>query len=208
MNSKAIERLGELLMLEKYNDVIRGAKTLLHSESKAVASDASKLTGLSLFHQRKFEEALPFLIKVTEYQPDVRDWLNVVTTSTLTKKIEAGRTAFERAIQLQRQTGQQPSTQQICHYYACALRDAGEFTLALEQLNLLRTVYEELKITDPHFLQARSVPFLSHTIDVAIDVFNGLGPSFDGKKWLNDFSSKLDTEGQAYANNKIQLLSS
>jgi len=192
--------LWELLQGEKYDEVVFGAEKLLNNKSEAIAKDACKLMGMSLFRQAKYQEALPYFQKATEYKPEVNDWLNVITAATLSKNIDAGRSAFEKAVQLQLDTGnkEQPSIPFMRQYYACALRDVGEFDLALEQINELRKIYEQLKITDTTFVYIRGVPFLSHTMDVAVDVFNGLGTSFDAHEWIKNFSSKLDEEGQEY----------
>jgi hypothetical protein len=37
-------------------------------------------------------------------------------------------------------------------------------------------------------------------LDVAVDVFNGLGSNFNATEWIDSFSSKLDEEGQEYLN--------
>lgn len=196
------DELWGLLQGEKYDEVVFGAEKLLNNKSESIAKDACKLMGMSLFRQDKYQEALPYFQKATEYKPEVNDWFNVITAGTLSKNIDAGRSAFEKAVQLQLDTGhkEQPSIPVMRQYYACALRDVGEFNLALEQINELRKIYEQLKITDTTFVYMRGVPFLSHTMDVAIDVFNGLGTSFDAHEWIKTFSSKLDEEGQEYLN--------
>ncbi len=196
------DNLWELLQSEKYDEVILGAEKLLGHKSKPIYKDACKLMGMSLFRQAKYREALTYFQKATEYNPTVNDWFNVITAGTLSKNIEIGRNAFEKAVQLQLDTGhkEQPSIAFMRQYYACALRDVGEFQLALEQINELRKIYEQLKITDTTFVYLRGVPFLSHTMDVAVDVFNGLGSSFDAKEWIDSFSLQLDEEGQEYLN--------
>lgn len=193
-------KLWELLQGEKYDEVILGAGKLLEHKHAQTTKDACKLIGLSLFRQGKYQEALPYFKRVTEYNPDVGDWFNVVTAGTLSNNLEIGRNAFEKAVQQQLDNGhkEQPSIPFMRKYYACALRDIGEFSLALEQINELRKIYEQLKITDTTFVYIRGVPFLSHTMDVAVDVFNGLGSSFNANEWIENFSSKLDKEGQAY----------
>ena len=196
------DKLWKLLQNEKYEEVISEAKKLLGHKSALIAKDANKLMGMSLFRQAKYQEALPYFQKATEYNPEINDWFNVITSGTLSKNVEVGRNAFDKAVQLQLDSGhkEQPSIPFMRQYYACALRDIGEYELALEQINELRQIYEQLKITDTTFVYIRGVPFLSHTMDVAMDVFNGLGASFDAKEWIDSFSSKLDEEGQEYLN--------
>jgi len=182
--------------------VIKGAKKFLDNKSKPIAKDACKLIGLSLFQQAQYQEALPYFQKTTEYNAEVNDWFNVMTAGTLSKNVEIGRVAFDKAVQLQLDTGhkEEPSIPFMRQYYACALRDIGEFALALEQINELRQIYEQLKISDTTFLYTRGVPFLSHTMDVAVDVFKGLGSSFNAIEWIDSFSSNLDEAGQEYLN--------
>lgn len=196
------DKLWGLLQNEKYEEVIPEAKKFLGHKSAPIAKDANKLIGMSLFRQAKYQEALPYFQKATEYNPEINDWFNVITSGTLSKNIEAGRNAFDKAVQLQLDSGhkEQPSIPFMRQYYACALRDIGEYDLALEQINELRQIYEQLKITDTTFVYIRGVPFLSHTMDVAVDVFNGLGAGFDAQEWIDSFSSKLDEEGQEYLN--------
>ena len=189
-------------MRKIFSRIISEAKKLLGHKSALIAKDANKLMGMSLFRQAKYQEALPYFQKATEYNPEINDWFNVITSGTLSKNVEVGRNAFDKAVQLQLDSGhkEQPSIPFMRQYYACALRDIGEYELALEQINELRQIYEQLKITDTTFVYIRGVPFLSHTMDVAMDVFNGLGASFDAKEWIDSFSSKLDEEGQEYLN--------
>jgi len=194
------DKLWELLKNEKYEEVILQAKKLLKHKTEAIAKDANKLIGMAQFRQAKYQEALLHFLRATEYNPELNDWFNVITSATLSKNIKVGRNAFDKAVELQLDSGhkEQPSIPFMRQYYACALRDIGEYDLALEQINELRQIYEQLKITDTTFVYIRGVPFLSHTMDVAVDVFNGLGANFDAQEWIDSFSSKLDDEGQAY----------
>lgn len=196
------DKLWELIQNGKYEEVILEAKKLLGHKSAPIAKDANKLMGMALFKEAKYQEALPYFQKATEYNPEINDWFNVTTSGTLSKNVEVGRNAFDKAVQLQLDSGhnEQPSIPFMRKYYACALRDIGEYDLALEQINELRQIYEQLKITDTTFVYIRGVPFLSHTMDVAVDVFNGLGASFDAQEWIDSFSSKLDEEGKEYLN--------
>lgn len=196
------DKLWELLQNEKYEELIPEAKKLLGHKSALIAKDANKLMGMSLFRQAKYQESLPYFQKATEYNPEINDWFNIITSATLSKNLEVGRNAFDKAVKLQLDSGhkEQPSIPFMRRYYACALRDIGEFELALEQINELRKIYEQLKITDTTFLYIRGVPFLSHTMDVAVDVFNGLGVNINAQEWIDSFSSKLDEDGQEYLN--------
>lgn len=192
------KELWELLKSEQYEEVTKSAERLLSHKSINVVKDAAKLMGNSYFRQAKYEESLPYFQTATNHNAEINDWFNVITAATLSKNIKVGRNAFEQVIKIKRQTEDQLSLPMIYQYYACALRDVGENKLALEQINNLREIYEQLKITDSTFLYMRGVPFLSHTMDVAVDVFKGLGTTFDADSWIDNFSGKVDEEGQEY----------
>ena len=186
----------------KYEEVISAASPHLNSTDKNEVKEANKLIGMSYFRDKNYEASVSFFEAATEHKTETNDWFNVMTSSVLSKKIEKGKKAFSEYLRIQKESGykQEPTLPQARQYYACALRDVGEYDLALEQIEELREIYEELKITDDTFVYIRGVPFLSHTMNVAIDVFRGLGSDFDSMKWIDDFSKKLDQEGQEYLN--------
>jgi len=196
----ATEHLWELFKNEKYDEVIKGADRFLNHKSDVLTKDALKLTGLSLFRKSQYQEALLYFQDASKIEAEVNDWFNIVTSATLSRNIKVGSSAFDKAIQLRfkSENNEQPSIPFMRQYYACALRDVSEHKLALIQINELRKIYEQLKITDSTFLYLRGVPFLSHTMDVAVDVFKGLGRDFSAKEWIDDFAKKLDEEGQQY----------
>jgi tetratricopeptide (TPR) repeat protein len=205
-----LQRLWALLNDEKYQEVIDDATKLLNSLVPEVSIDANKLLGMAFFRQNKYAESVPFFEVVAANSNDVSAWFNIVTSATLSGDVQKGEAAFNKATQIQINDGyqQQPSVSFMRHYYACALRDIGEYERALAQINELRTIYEQLKITDSTFVYIRGVPFLSHFMDLAIDVFNGLGKNFNAESWISEFSEKLDEEGQEYlAEVKVKLFS-
>lgn len=196
----ATEHLWELLQNEKYDEVIKGANRFLNHKSAVLSKDALKLTGLSLFRKSQYQEALPYFLDASKIEAEVNDWFNIVTSATLSRNIKVGSDAFDKAIELRlkSENNEPPSIPFMRLYYSCALRDINEHKLALMQINELRKIYEQLKITDSTFLYLRGVPFLSHTMDVAVDVFKGLGSQFSSKDWIDGFAKKLDEEGQKY----------
>lgn len=178
------------------------------SRDAELAADAKKLVALIRFRRGQYDTALALFRDVVAVHDDAGNWFNMATAATLGGDIESGRDAFDRALAaIQRgDVSDGLSSPFMRQYYACALRDRGEFTKALEQIEELRTIYEQLKITDDTFVYIRGVPFLSHTMDVAVDVFRGLGDSFDWHQWIDSFAKKLDDEGRDYLNSVKQRL--
>ncbi|MDA0148437.1 hypothetical protein [Vibrio sp. LaRot3] len=183
-----------------FDRVIELASEHTTSKAKETVKESLKLIGLSYFHKELPEKALPYFKNAAKITPEVNDWFNVSTSATLANEIDVGREALNEAIKLQSESGhsQEPSIPYMKLYYACALRDVSEFRLAFDQIEELRPIYEQLKITDTTFLHIRGVPFLSHTVETAIDIFKGLGDSVNALEWLKQFSYKLDEDGQKY----------
>lgn len=195
-----INLLRQKFIEEKFDIVISQAEEYVNSSSPKIAKEACKLIGLSYFRKEEYIKATSYFLTAVKYKAEANDWFNIMTSAILSKDIKTGKNAFETALELSsKPTKEEELTiPQIRQYYACALRDVEEYEEALCQINELRTIYETYKITDDTFLYLRGVPFLSHTMEVAIDIFNGLGSEFDSVKWINDFSKKLDEDGQKY----------
>ncbi len=176
------------------------ATPYMEAAEPGLAADAKKLVALIRFRRNDYEGALVLFRDVVAVNDDAGNWFNIATAATLGGNIELGYDAFGRALTAHHQGASNDglSVPFMRQYYACALRDRGEFARAFQQIEELRLIYEQLKITDDNFVYIRGVPFLSHTMDVAVDVFRGLGESFDWSTWIESFAEKLDDEGRGY----------
>lgn len=184
------------------------AEPHLHSSNPDLAVDAKKLVALIHFRRRDYATALPLFRAVVTTHDDAGNWFNVCTAATLGGDIELGEQAFQQALAAQQRGAVSDglSIPFMRQYYACALRDRGEFSKALIQIEELRSIYEHLKITDDTFVYIRGVPFLSHTMETAIDVFRRLGESTVWQRWIDSFAEKLDDEGREYLGSIKQRL--
>ena len=203
--------LSEAWIALETNEPDRGvalAAPYMESTDRELASDAKKIVALVRFRRNDYEGALLLFRDVVAVNDDAGNWFNVATAATLGGNIEVGRDAFEHALTAQQQkpNPEGMSVPFMRRYYACALRDRSEFVRALEQIEELRSIYEQLRITDDQFVYMRGVPFLAHTMDVAVDVFRGLGESFVWSNWLDSFAEKLDLEGREYLKSVAERL--
>lgn len=178
------------------------------SSDAELAADAKKLVALVQFRRRQYETAIVLFRDVVTVHDNAGNWFNVAIAATLGGDTESGRDAFDRALAaiVRGDVSDGLSSPFMRQYYACALRDRGEFAKALEQIEKLREIYEQLKITDDTFVYIRGVPFLSHTMDLAVDVFRSIGDSFDWHHWIDAFARKLDDEGREHLNTVKQRL--
>lgn len=185
-----------------YDEVIVEAQKFLSHKSCVIAKDAYNLTSMCFYRQNKYEEALFYFQKTVEFDATVNDWFNVVLSGTFARQFAVAESAFRQAIQLQKERdhSEKPNIPFMYLYHTYALRDVGEYALALENIDVLRQIYEQTKITDPTFLYARDLPTLSHAMDVTVGVFRGLGDSFNASEWFDSFATKLDEHGREYVN--------
>jgi tetratricopeptide (TPR) repeat protein len=183
---------------ERFEDVLAETEPFLNFKNDVLRLEANKLAGLAYFRSQRYEQATPHFQTVARSSTDVADWFNVVTSATLAGDFQTGADAFDKALECQKEANysQQPSVPFMRYYYACALRDKGQWETALQQINELRKTYAQLHITDDTFVYIRGVPFLGQTLRVAMDVFQGLGRNADAETWFNSFAKNLDEDGR------------
>jgi tetratricopeptide (TPR) repeat protein len=183
---------------KNYQSAIELAKPFLNAADALVAREAKNVTALSEFQLKNFPESLRLFQEMAEGSSDFAVWFNVTTSAVMLGDFTLGERAFNIAIELRMDEGVCDKTPipMLRFYYANALKDKGQFLKAMEQINELRSIYEQLKISDDTFVFMRGVPMLGHTMDLAMTIFKELGASFDAKTWLEKFSAKLDDDGK------------
>lgn len=193
-----LDEINALFMDEKYDEVISKALPLVNDKDNNVSFEFKLKIALSYFRKGNYKESLELFEKVALIKNDVGSWFNVITSAILSNEIQKGKNAFNKCLELQEISGfkQQPSVPFIRYYYACALNDVGLFNEALEQLSELKNIYMQLVITDDTFVYIRGVPFMSHTLDLARKVFNGLRMDFSHSEWLKELKQKVDDDGK------------
>lgn len=183
----------------QFAKVIEQAKAFLEAEDPASRQEAYRLIGLAYFRQDDFQRAREHFRTLVQTSEAVTDWFNFVITSALTHDLTTSKQALEKAFRLYESASDKTamSIPWMRYYYACALRDGGHWPEALEQVEALRAVYEQLHITDDTFLAIRGIPFLKMTLELAMRVFWELGKDFDYVGWLKSFAEHLDEDGKA-----------
>lgn len=183
-----------------FDAAIKAVRPFLGVGDSNLAREARKVVALSEFRRGNFTEAMVLFQGLAAVSADASDWFNVITAAAMAGEIPTAEHALQVAIQCQEASehSQQPSIPFMRYYFACALRDRGEFDKAFGQIEELRAVYEQLRITDDTFLHMRGVPFLSQTISLAVDVLRGLGDAIEPEIWLQDFGGRLDEDGESY----------
>jgi len=192
------DKINKLYQQKQYNEVIAEAMQLLDGSHCDLSLDLRNKIALAYFRTGNYTAALSLFEEISQTKNDLMSWFNVMTSAILAQQIQKGKDAYQRTLEIRKadQTSQQPSSIQTCYYYTCALADIGAYYDAMSQLEVLKSVYIKLVITDTTFLYLRSVPFLSDTLDLAKRVFEGLGQDFTRSEWLDDLERHIDDEGK------------
>jgi tetratricopeptide (TPR) repeat protein len=197
--SPELEEAWSALRDEQFDRAISLASQHLH-RPPPLGTEATKLVGLAEFRKADYRAAIPRLEHVARLTNKPEDWFNLCTSATMAGAIEVGVAALGRALSaLQQPDAQSPiSMPQMRVHFAEALVQKCEFELAVEQIDELRKIYEQLRITDDTFVHIRGVPMLPHTMEVALSAFRGLGRSFPAREWISEFASRVDEDGARY----------
>ena len=184
---------------ENFGAAIEKANNYNNNQNPKIRFEANKLIGLGNFRLGNFKDAQLIFEKLTYKSNDPDDWFNLVTSSTLSGDIDKGKSAFDKSIEIYKKNGKREnlSIPNMMFYYMQCLKDVSRYELAFEQLEGLRKIYSELKITDSTFLYLRGVPFFEHTIDASEDIFKNMDID-KSCKWLDEFKQEVDNEGKQY----------
>ncbi len=183
----------EAIEASNFDDAIEGAKSFLNADRLSVRQRAKRLTGLAHYHKGEYQEAVPYLRAVAESEESTDAWFNLATSATQAEEVSTGLEAFRRATDLN--DSDRLALPQMHFNFAKALVDISEYERALERLNWLGGAYAELGITDDTFLRLRGVPFLSKTLELAVEVFTELDRGADGRTWMDSLASEVDDRG-------------
>lgn len=175
------------------------ARQHIVAPDKFIRAEANRLAGHAYLQLRRPEDALPHFQEAASIEKNAESIFSVATTAALAGDIELGENTMMQIATMLEQEETAPgriSMPQAALYYAFALCETGRFDIALDKLNWLRDLYAAHKNTDEDFLYEHGMPVLPHCLQLVVAVLNGLGPSFDGDAWINDFADMLDDAGR------------
>lgn len=179
------------------------AQAILLAQEHANSSDtllqheANKVIALSHFQLREFDRSTKFFLELAKDSNNPNDHFNLATSATLNKDFDIGKKAFDNAVEMYRKSGtaENLSIPNMAFYYLHALKDAGAYEKAFEQLEFLGEIYKKLGITDTHFLYMRGVPFFEDVIKAAKEILKKI-PSARAKVWVNKLMESVDEDGK------------
>ena len=182
---------------KKYDEVVLKGSALL-AEGENISLRAKQTIALSYYYLKAYNDSLILFKEIAAERNDLESWFNILMSLIPLKEELKGKEVFDRMLKMRRKTNiPELGIPFIRFYYASALNSIGSFSEAMIQLEILKKVYIALGITDDTFLYIRGVPFLSHTLDLAVKVFAGLGLELSNSSFLSELRSGIDSEGKA-----------
>jgi tetratricopeptide (TPR) repeat protein len=184
---------------EDFDKAIHLAEPFFESTDLELSRQAKKFVASCRFRKGEYDRAQSQFESLAVRSEDSEDWFNLAMAATAAGNVDLGELAFKEVITCQHASNytQKPTLPFMRVWYAGALRDRKEFLKALQQIEELRGLYEQLHVTDTQYLYNRGVPSLSLTMSIALDVLRGLGDSFDSLTWIRSFAPKLDDDGRS-----------
>jgi tetratricopeptide (TPR) repeat protein len=189
----------EVAKTRGYREVISLAESLLNHQSETVRQKVKKYQGLSYYQMKNFTESLRIFENLAIDTNASDNWFNVMTSAVLSKDFARGEQAFqnaESAIESENHQSGSVSLPYLNYYYICVLCDAKAYEKCFAPLDFLKNLYCALSITDDTFLHIRGVPFLSDTLDLAVNIFVFADEKQRGLKWLQELESGVDIDGK------------
>lgn len=208
---KTEKELQTLFQQKNYDGVISKINSVYGGKSLSVKFE--KQLALAYYYKGDYENSLKHFESVAEKDRTTQNLFNVMTSLFALKKTDAAREIFDEMIKNHRglqSTGTGKNfLPQLCvpylrFYYANGLADAGEYAEAEIQLEELKNVYVQVKITDGTFLYIRGIPFLGSTLELAKKVYEKQEKDFANSDFLNEIFNAVDTDGRNLINKQYK----
>lgn len=178
-----------------YEQAIQLLMVFVNHEDATVRQQANGLINLSYFRLKQYPEAVFYGQKACSTSKRFEDWFNLSIAYTLTKDVSGAQKVFRQVIRYIPKK-QRNLIHKLRYYYIKALLEVKEYSVAFEQLEILKEMYQLLRTSNDHLLYMHGLPFFTQFMETAIEVLNGLPNNFDKKRWLHDFGLPLDEEGK------------
>ncbi|CAJ1452442.1 unnamed protein product, partial [Effrenium voratum] len=143
-----------------------------------------------------FQKGLEYLKEAAQERGNLQDWFNLMSIAACAGDAIQSQAAFEQLEGLFAKSEEEfLPWPQVLQYHVCALRDGQCYGAAFGQVERMRQIYQQLGITDTHFLYIRGVPFFSTFLELAETVIKPL-PDVEWNAWLDELAKHVDDEGK------------
>jgi hypothetical protein len=143
--------------------------------------------------------------RLFELESTAHNALQLATTSVMAGELVRGEAWFERALEINGETGEVPPAQARTEYLS-ALTAASEYSICMPHLEWLAHAYRSARITDSHFLWTRGLPFFTVFLEKSLPILEAVLPRQDVMVWYQSLRSDLDAEGQAAIDTHLAAL--
>jgi len=204
-NEELENELKKLYATKNYGEVIKKINSLY--DEYTMPFKIMKRLALSYFYNADYENSLKYFEKIAAQENSTENLFNVMMSLLPLKKSDQAKNVFNEIIRTYREADS--ATQggkfvpllcipYIRYFYALELTNAEFYDEAFVQLEELKKIYMQVKVTDGTFLYLRGIPFFEDTLTLAKRIFDGLNKDFVNSSFLNDLLSSCDSEGEKY----------
>ena len=202
-NPVELEPAIEAFQSEDIDTALTLAMPFTTSTDKQLFADANRLCALSYSAKSQWAESFVYWLSLFEHaEPTAHNALNLASTSVMCGEIERGKAWFMKLEQLIEEGEDYPYYQALVNFIS-ALQQSKHDAEALPYLEILRTTYTQLHITDSTFLHIRNVPFFSTFVENSWHtVLSVLGQN-DAVDWFTSMKDHIDEDGKLFVDSFI-----
>lgn len=202
-DKKLAKIIEKLYIAKEYDQIINRINSLYKEDTMPLKF--MKSLALAYYYKADYENSLRLFEKIAVQKNNIENLFNVMMSLLSLKKIDQAKNIFNEIIrthQGRKSTGQGKNfLPQLCipyirYYYALGLTDAEVYDEAHIQLDELKKIYMQVRITDGTYLYLRGIPFFSDTLNLAKRIFEGQNREFKNSLFINDLLASCDMEGK------------
>lgn len=183
------------LEAESYASALSMAQAHCAHPRAEVRADANRLCALASARLERWTDSFAYYHELFELEPSTFNALQLATTSVMAGELLRGQAWFDRADELNRESGEMPAPR-MRTLYLSSLQQAGELAACRPHLEWLAGAYRAAKTTDSHLLWSYGLPFFSEFLEKSDEILREIMPASDMRNWYASMRQDLDEAGQ------------
>jgi hypothetical protein len=184
------------LKASEFEAVIGAAQPFVKAERPDLRRDANRLCALSTARLGRWDESLVYWKALFADEHTAHNALQLASTSAMAGKLDDAEHWIEETREINTSTRELPGLMMQTNFIT-ALCQSGRAQAALPYLDEIKSVYEQIGITDPTQLYLRQLPLFDAFLNNSAPVIRAALSPEHGRAWYQSMLPHLDDHGQS-----------